>query len=111
MNSFLETLDFNNVRSIIKQVNKGERQLRSLKVNEVVEGAAYVGKVNGKLAPVKVLRIYEFGGRKHFSIRNLDTRRDTTFRSAAKLYTLVPLAPEPKENVETAIQMPLIAVE
>ena len=36
MNSFLETLDFNNVRSIIKQVNKGERQLRSLKVNEVV---------------------------------------------------------------------------
>ena len=58
-----------------------------MKKADVQIGGVYVVKVSGRLSPVKILRLNEYHaiGVQTWTGRNLDTGREVTIRSAARL--------------------------
>ena len=70
--------------------------------DEIVVGGRYIAKVNNKLTTVVVtgIHVYDYGGsmrkERSYSVKNLLTGRETSFRSAAKFRSVAGLPPPVK---------------
>lgn len=61
-----------------------------MKKNEIKVGGIYMAKVNNKLQKVQVTDITtNYNDRTGYSLKNLETGRETHFRSAAKFHSEV----------------------
>lgn len=60
-----------------------------MKKNQIKQGSLYIAKISGREVTVRVDRIYQRSGyngalETRYDVTNLKTKRQTTFRSAAK---------------------------